>query len=259
MSVACRFAYAQARLQARYARLPAESDWKRLEAARDLSTYLEEARDGALRQWVKGFSGRSDSHDLERGLRAQFTDTVLDVARFVPSPWRGALEWCRWLPLLGLFEHLRRGGTMPTWAAAGYRLRDLLSDDGDFDNAALRRAGLVPLVRTEVESNRRGTACAWAWQIQWRERWPPCRPELLRNMDELADLIAGHLDGFRGATPDDAWSLRESLRARLRMLFHLRLLQPAAAFIFIGLTALDLERLRRALIDRALFGLREAA
>jgi hypothetical protein len=56
-----------------------------------------------------------------------------------------------------------------------------------------------------------------------------------------------------------AWSLRRELRERLRLEFHRLPLEPLTAFAFLALVALDLERLRAALMERALFDLREAA
>lgn len=245
MIAARRFAYAQARLQARFSGLPKDADWQRLNGTRSLSGWLEEARSGALKAWVKGFSATSDSHDIERGVRAQFVDTVEQVARHAPRSWREAVLWCRWLPLLGLFDHLRAGGALPGWSSQDYRLAPLLDADG-IDAVAARRAGIDLLVTGEGASGQ--------WLNAWRQRWPNCRRDDLEALDALAARSAAHLDGFRRSPPDKAWDLRWALRERLRLEFHLRLLQPAAVFIFLALVALDLERLRRALLDRALFG-----
>ncbi len=84
------FGYLQARLQTRYAELPTESDWQRLDGTRSLSGYLEEARGGLLRTWVKGFSGQSNCHDIERGVRGHFADAADALARFAPKPWKPA-------------------------------------------------------------------------------------------------------------------------------------------------------------------------
>lgn len=250
MSARCRFAYAQARLQARFASLPTEADWQRLSAARTLSGYLEEARGGALKAWVKGFSAQSDGHDIERGIRAQFADCTERTAEHVPDPWRDAVLWCRWLPLLGLFDHLQRGLPAPPWVARDPRLAPLLDDDGRPARAALTRSGLASLLDGDVGA---------AWQREWHRRWPPCSRAFLDAVQGVADECAGHLQGFDGLSSDDAWALRRALRERFRLRLHLHLLQPAAAFIFLVLVALDLERLRRALLDRALFAASEAA
>jgi hypothetical protein len=250
MTGRCRFAYAQARLQARFASLPSEADWQRLSAARTLSGYLEESRDGALKAWVKGFSAQSDSHDIERGIRGQFADCAERTAAHVPEPWRDAVLWCRWLPLLGLFDHLQRGAPVPRWAARDRRIAALLGDDGDPLHDALERRGLTPLLDGDAGD---------AWQREWRRRWPRCSRAFLDAVEAVGEACAAHLRQFGRSSGDDAWALRRALRADLRLQFHLHPLQPAAAFIFLTLVGLDLERLRRALLDRALFGLGEAA
>ena len=240
-----RFAYAQARLQARYAGLPTEADWGRLRASRSLSGWLEEARAGALKPWVKGFSAQSDAHDIERGVRAQFVESVQQAAKVMPETWRDAVLWCRWLPLLGLFEHLRAGGPPPPWAARDSWLAPMLDHTGRFDMALASSAQIAPLLADGDAGD--------AWLEQWRQRWPRCRRSDLRALAYISGLCAEHLQRFRQCPPEQTWSLRQALRERLRLQFHLYLLQPAAVFILLALVALDLERLRRALLDRALF------
>ena len=53
--------------------------------------------------------------------------------------------------------------------------------------------------------------------------------------------------------PNQVWTARQTLRSRLRLLFHQRLLQPVGPFVYLVLVGLDLERLRASLVDRALF------
>lgn len=252
MMTDARFAYGQPRLQARLAALPTDEEWQRLAAARTLAAFIEETRFGALQAWTKGFSPLSGVHDLERGLRAQARELVDEVADWVPVPWRAAVLWTAWVPLLPLFEHLNRGAAMPDWAASDYRLRSLLGDDGALAAEALGREGLSSLLglpETETVAGR--------WYQGWRERWPACGREHRNNLEGLARLVARHLADFRRAGADAAWDLRVGLRSRLVGLFHQRLLQPAAVFSYVALALLDLERLRGELIRRSLFGDRE--
>jgi hypothetical protein len=260
VSSARRFGYAQARIQARLSALPAESDWQRLSSARSLSGYLEEARDGALRTWVKGFSSHSNCHDLERGLRAQFLDTVEQARGFVPRPWRAAVDWCRWLPLLPLFAQVRRGGAMPDWTRRDYRLAGLLDGEGRFDAAVLRRRGIDMLAVPPGHADGHDGA-AGVWIAQWRRRWPGLADADRRHLEDLGRRLDHHLRAFAETAPDKAWEQRRALRARLRLELHRQLLQPSAVFLYLALVAIDLERLRRALVDRALFdtGRAEAA
>ena len=83
------FAYSQARIQARFAGLPQEDEWQRLAASRTLASFLEEARTGPLRGWVKGFSGQSGVHELEAGVRSLHREMLDEVASWVPTPWKG--------------------------------------------------------------------------------------------------------------------------------------------------------------------------
>jgi len=252
MTTQVRFAYVQARVQARFARSPTEEEWQTLAAARTLAAFLEEARAGVLRDWIKGFSGQSDTHDLEAGMRIQFRETVEEVAGWVPDPWREAVLWIRWLILLPLLDHAARGGRLPPWVGRDPFLQALRGDEDALDPERLRHAGAGALAQLSEEPTA-------AWRAEWLRLRPRCKPVFSRQIDELAVLLDSHAATFRAARPETAWRLRRELRTRLSLLFHRRLLQPAAPFIFLMLTALDLERLRAELVSRALFATGERA
>lgn len=243
-----RFAYAQARVQARYGALPLEADWRRISGIRGLGAWLEEARGGPLRDWVKGFSAASDVQDIEAGVRKRLLGEIDAVARFVPSPWRDAVYWARWLPLLGALEHLRAGGELPPWARGAPCVRTLLDDDGRPQPRRIQQAGLAPLVRTGSERPMDAL-----WCEGWRARWPHASAAVRSDLDRLAGRIGAHLSAFRSSSPARAWTLRQELRERLRSDFHRLGLSPATPFVYLALVGLDCERLRRALLDRALF------
>lgn len=252
MNTACGFAYAQARIQSRFAELPPQEEWRRLAGARTLAGFLEEARTGPLRDWVKPLSGQSDCHDLEIGLRAVYREHVAEVAGWLPKPWRAAIGWTRWLVLMPLFDHLARGGTMPAWVVRDPDLQRLLHEDGSLGPEHLRSGDAHILLA-------QGSDPAAVWTEIWRQLWPPCKAEFQANMVALEALLAGHLEVFRRVSPEAAWELRHGLRERLRLLFHRRLLQPAGAFSHLALVALDMEHLRAELVTRALFPSLEAA
>jgi hypothetical protein len=245
MKTACRFAYVQARIQARLAGLPTEEEWQRLGPSRTLAGFLEEARGGVLRDWIRPFSGQSDHHDLEIGLRALYRDQVAEIARWVPAPWRDAVRWTRWLPLLPLFDHLARGKGMPAWVSRDHDLQPLLEADGG-----------LSLARLPPESARMlaaGGSAGMVWLDGWHERWPPCKARFIANLEALETLLSAHQTAFHRSTPDGTWGLRRALRQRLRLLLHRYLLQPAAPFGFLALAVLEMERLRSELLTRALF------
>jgi hypothetical protein len=246
------FAYAQARLHARFAQLPTQSDWERLAGVRGLAAFLEEARTGALRVWIKPFSGRSDAHEIEVGLRAAYREQVAEIAGWVPERWRDAVYWTRWLVLIPLFDHLARGRPMPAWVKRDHDLQTLLDETGDLDLERLRRSGALQLFVP-------GGDPAGVWIGEWRRRWPYGSGQHRRGLEALQALLSQHLEDFRQSGTGTAWDLRRRLRARLGFLFHRRLLQPAAAFVYLGLVVLDMERLRSELVARALFGAGGAA
>lgn len=250
MKTSCRFAYVQARVQARFAALPSAEEWQRLAASRSLAAFLEDARNGPLRPWIKAFSGQSTSQDVEVGTRGSFHEAVEEVADWVPEPWREAVRWTRWLSLLPLWDHLARGEAAPDWVEQDPVLGSLFGDGLRLDPGRVEAAGAAPLLGCEEP--------AAAWAEHWRGLWPHCKREFLVNLDALSALLLAHLAVFREARPESAWGLRLALRGRLCLRFHRHLLQPAGPLIYLALVALDLERLRAELVTRSLFAPHEA-
>lgn len=245
------FSYCQARLQARYANLPDAAEWQRLAGARTLAAFLEEARLGPLRPWVKRLSATSDALVVERGLRALAAELADEAARWVPRPWQAAVAWTAWLPYLPVFAQLAdtaQPKRYPDWASADPRLRALITNAGEPDADALARAGLRMLCDTP-----RPDQIPARWADAWRNRWPPDRQGWRRDLEAFTARLAAHLSAFRQAAPADAWLLRQALRERLRLQFHQAMLAPVTVHIYLALILLDLERLRAELLRRALF------
>jgi hypothetical protein len=243
------FGYVQARAQARLAGLPREVDWQRLEATRSLSAFLEEARCTALRPWVAGLSGASDAHDIERAIRAIYRAEVEAVSRWVPENWRAAVRWLQWVPQLPIIRQALSSGEAPAWMARDPFLGSLLSPQGELDPAQLRAAGLGPVVAAIAAGGEAGDA----WLEGWHARCPSTRGRFRQSLDRLVATLLHHQRQFLATPPDRTWPLRRELDQRLRHLFHTFLLQPAGLFSYLALVALGLERLRAALVVRALF------
>lgn len=85
----------------------------------------------------------------------------------------------------------------------------------------------------------------------WRRRWPAGSDE--PGLEELAKLFADHLARFRIALPHEASALRRGFEARLLALMRRHPVQAAAAFAWLALAALDLERLRGEIERRIAF------
>jgi hypothetical protein len=88
-----------------------------------------------------------------------------------------------------------------------------------------------------------------AWLAEWRRRIPEGVQAALETFERV---VAGHSERFESADPHDASVLRRALEARLMAIFRANALEPVAAFAWLGLVALELERLRGELVARAL-------
>jgi hypothetical protein len=85
----------------------------------------------------------------------------------------------------------------------------------------------------------------------WRRHWPDGGGD--PGLEALARLVAGHLAHFRIALPHEANALRRDFEARLLAFFRRRPVEPSAAFAWLALAALDLERLRGEIERRLAF------
>jgi hypothetical protein len=81
----------------------------------------------------------------------------------------------------------------------------------------------------------------------------PVRITAAALLPDLVRLLAEHAAAFREPLEVDGWALRRALHARLTQLFRRATLEPAAAFIFLALSALDCERLRGEILRRVVF------
>ncbi len=248
--MAAEFGYAQARLQARYASRLAEPGWSALASVADYRAFLEAARETPLRRRLRGISPHSGAHDIERQMRRELVETVTEVARWVPAPWREPVEWCAALAWLPFALHVRREGATERWMreaaahaepAAGARTgwRDRLE----------RLAPRIAAAHDPLEE----------WIGAWRALWPKCTGRARATLERLVGRVRAHRRALEplaeAAAPPgrEAWARRGELAAALARGWRRDLLTPAAVFGYLLLEALELERLRAELAPRALF------
>ena len=243
------FAYVQARVQARYAKLLSDREWQRLAAVRAYESYLQEVRATVLRPWVAGISEVSDSQEIERNLRQHFRVTVGEAQAWAPEPWQPAVGWLLWLPDLPLLAHVLEGGSAPPGAGRDPHVRAWLDRSGRLVPAALKTAGggdlLIPVPS--------GQGLGEVWLHAWRRRWGTCKRVCLNNLKQLAEQFQTYRVHLTPASTEAARDERQARRDRIRHLFHCSVLQPAGLFSYLALVAIDLERLRGALVTRNLF------
>ncbi len=236
--------YAHARLCARYGSHPDELAWRRIEMIRDFGAMLDAARASPLGEWVTEIGPDADVHAVELAMRAHMRERVAAIAAWMPPAWRAAIQWCGVLVDLPALQHLARGGAAPAWLRddpLGAALRD-----GAHGGSEAGPASLLAAARVDPDH------LAVLWRAEWQRRLP-VRGARSALLAELMRLVTEHAATFREPSLVDGWALRRALRARLSQLFRRATLDPAAAFIFLAISALDFERLRGEILRRVAF------
>lgn len=242
--------YAHARLWARNGERPDESAWRNLEIVRDFSALIDTARrHRAFRGWVARIAPDASVHDVEAVLRAAWRERVDEVARWMPRAWQPALRWCAALADVPVVQYLARGGSRLAWIDRDPRYRDIASEDAATRAQAFRAGPLAPLLL----GFNRPDDLVYVWREEWRRRLPTGHVHDSTPLAALERALTAHARKLGGASIGDGAALRRELHAKLLALFRRALLDPAAPFIFVGLCALDLERLRGELLRRVAF------
>jgi hypothetical protein len=244
------FAYAFARICARYGARPDDAAWRRLEHAREFATLLDVARASAFHSWTRGVEATSTPHRIESLMRERWRETVRDVASWMPEAWRPAIRWCAVAADLPALQHVARGHDPMQWLRDDAVWRDFVAE---------------PAERTASEFG--ALAPAWADPDGvgdvWRREWLRRLPSVARNDAALASLdraVAATLSALREPSRAGSAALVHQLQTRLALLFRQAVASPAAAFVYLAQVALDLQRLRGELLRRAAFpGLSPAA
>lgn len=235
--------YAQARIQARYGERPDESDWHTLAHARDFGTLIEAVRGSGLRRWITSLDASSGSHAIEIALRARWRDTVDELASWMPAKWSPATLWVAGLPDLPALCRLARGEPPLPWMSMDPVLQPYSVADVEERRSRLLRSALafanLPPVPPEGPDATIEPQVRSAWNEQWRRRWPSRRDA--RALDRLATVV-------QSGTRETLLLGRNALALRLRTLFRDVTLHPAAAFVFLAMTAIDMTRLRAELL-----------
>ena len=235
--------YAHARLWARNGARPDEAAWRSLEVVRDFAALVETARRlPAFRNWVARIGPDAEAHDIEAVVRAGWRALVAEVALWMPGAWQPSVLWCAALVDLPVVQYLARGGQSLRWIERDPIYRALANREA----ATTTFDGIGPLT---LAGALRPDDLADAWHAEWRRRLPN-DGDTLRSMERL---LREHRRRLADAAIADGTSARRDLQRRLVILFRRALADSAAAFVFLALCALDLERLRGELLRRAAF------
>jgi len=241
--------YAQARLSARYGERPDELAWRRVEHVRTFPALLDAARTSALRGWLPGIAPISTPHAIEQALRGHWRDLVAEIASWMPDDWHDAVLWCAALVDLPVLQHLARGGAALPWMRDDAVYRELCERESAGFGTAPTGGPLMPLAAAWSDPDRIGGL----WLAEWRRRMPEGEGDDDATRNAVGRALAAHLAALRDPSLRTGTALRRALQTRLEVLFRRAMLDPAAAFAFIALTAIDLERFRGELLRRAAF------
>ena len=242
------FAYAQARLQARYGMRPGEADWSHFASTADLGALLQVLRGSPLARWIDRLGPRPDVHALERHLRGEWAHDVDDVAAWQPESWRDGIRWLRWIAYVPALQKLARGGRAPAWMRDDPVLGPVVAREPRERAVALKSTELAPLAAGFAPPHD----VAGAWRKHWRALWPARHPGRA-PLDAMLGMLAAQRQKLEDL-PDNATSTESfaTLERRLQSMFRRFPLGPAASVAYLGLLALDLRRMRGALATRAL-------
>jgi hypothetical protein len=230
MPTRSQWSYVQARLQARHGARLGEEGWRALEGAKSAEHFLARTRTTPLARFVARIDAQMSSHTMERILRTEWRDCVAELAGWVPAEWRPAVRWTRHLAELPIVDGVG-GAPAPEW----------LGDDSE----------LAAFSETVADN---GGSVAARWFAHWRRLWPSRAKRERRALDRLCAIVMRHVDDLRRANVHDTSARhRQSLARGLVRLFRRHPASPTALFCHLALVALDLERLRGALIRRRLF------
>ncbi len=242
--------FAYARLSARCGDRADESVWRRVEVVRDLRAVLDILRASPLAPWIAGAGADGGVRAIESAARRHWRTLVQEVAGWMPEPWQPPVLWCAALADLPALAHLSAGHPGPAW----------LRDDDLLQGLVDPALGRVDRDRAALVHDAAGDPQALI--TAWRARWLALLPEPLPAhplLQRLVHMLEEHAQRFAHAHPADAWPLRRALAGRVMLLFRRAGVDPAQAFAYLTLAALDYERLRAELVPRALLPQRTLA
>jgi hypothetical protein len=176
-------------------------------------------------------------------MRRHWRERVAELASWMPQPWHAAVQWCSVLIELPTLQHLAAGAAPPQWMADDPIWHAVVTDGAPVDDAW---QPLLAAARIDAK------AVLPRWQTEWVRRLPG--GEGRATLDEqLVPLLAGHVAAFAAPQASDGWALRHALQRRLHLMLRRVLLEPATAFVYLALCALEFERLRGELLRRVVF------
>jgi len=236
--------YACARVGARMGERPDEAAWRAIAGIRGFAAFLEAARTPPFRRWTGGIAADGDPHGVEAVLLGHWRTLVDEVCVWMPEKWHAAISWVGALGDLPVAQYLARGGVPLPWMRDDPVYRELSRSGGPPTSGTL-----VPLAATWTSPE----GFFRAWTEEWSLRVPDLADAEPGAISDYTRLLTAGRAAPLDAPAGDGMPARRALSSRLIALYRRAMLDPAAVFIFLALSALDIERLRGELVRRAIF------
>lgn len=245
---------AHARIWARWGQRADAVQWRRLEVTRELAAVLVQARGGPLAGWLEGLEAGAGLHEIDRRLRARWRARADELAGWLPQRWHDAMRACATLV------------DLPRWQQRVRESRAAARPAGDLAEDPELRHWLAAASPRLAATQRRWAAdlagapdrAVQAWLAGWTTLLPAGRESRL-VIDRFVPELLDHRARFATADAADAGTQRLQLQARLLQWMRRHPVQPVCAFAYLGLCALELERLRAEIVQRAAFPARGIA
>jgi hypothetical protein len=228
-------AYTEARILGRLSKLPSEQDWSYLNPVNDYAHFLASARATPLGPWVQLLQPDDGAHAIERRLRARYLAEVETLSHWTVEGTEDAVAWCRYLPYLGVIEHLAREGEVYSWMREDPFLDAWISGED--------RGGLSDTFSSPLAAD---VGIRELWLAGLRSRLPASLVESVAGNTLLERVsLALHMHPVQAGVAEVAPSLRSLLHRYL----DARIMLPVYLVLFFWM----LERLQAELISRRIF------
>lgn len=228
---------------------PDERTWGLVESQKDLASYLQSARQSSLGSWLTGLQATDNHHFLESTLLEHYRDYVEEVSAWVPTQWRKSVQWVVCLSHLPVVQHLITGNTAYSWMLEDSSIKLATTTDMEQRMGYLLQSDFAPLFKywnPEI-------SLVDCWLQHWKTLLPDKKGRRQESLNALTMLVNRHRDVFYQLPTDRTWRQRQNLAFKLTMMFRRQAYQPVNVFVHLLLIALDVERIRGAVMQRCLF------
>lgn len=228
------FAYAQARLHARLKGRLSETDWQMLGGSRHFGNCLDVINQTAAANVTSRLDRTNTVHDVERVLREEWSAIVFEISNWLPEKWQSSTQWLVVLPHLRRFDYSPKNDGIPGWLRLEMEFGQLTKGMHPGERAGYSKRDI-----------------AETWRNEWNSRLPDKRYVEIFSAD-LKPLLDRYL-GNQTRNVSEAGKTWQELGRHLKGLFRKHTQTPTAVFAYLGLIALDFERLRGVLVSHIVF------